>query len=387
MSLKNWINAAAFLSVVVAYGGAAEAQSGSSNPEYDAWVAGNQMYHHPITGLAGQIYSVAQNGAALVTRRVAVRETFQSGPQILGYLSPGDVVCISNNSTIGPDGFLNIALADNGALMGGDVPNDGTLVPAQSAGQCSSIAEQLDSSGNPQEVAQEAAAAVVQQQVTAQQNADELDDMGKFLENMLPLLAATVLMFFFLSQRYPKLSKKAGTPLSEEQKNALFPGFIIKRDELYMRGNELYRVNDSGEGISLKKWLFTKETGEFYKITGDGGGGNVVVSTLSYRERWRAYWKFSDSRKIWAWPPMAFFCSFGLLFIYLGASENDKFTSWVGILLGIPGFLLLPWCMWPKTAFEAKIAGPEPLRREIHDYGPETATSPVDHPAADDLTY
>lgn len=387
MKWKGLLGAFAVVVTLVWSGGAAKAQSAAPLDEqkYQAWVDDNNTRGFPSTGTPGQVYTIYPQGAILALKSGNVYDKPPSGKdgtaKIYGHFSAGDHICMES-ATVGPDGMVTFFEdGDNMSMLGMVAPNDGSFEPdPDNPTQCGGLAEALDSAGKPQEIAGEAA-----------QNAASIstaaNDLGKWFGASIPLLIVSGIMTFILSQLYPKPPQATGTPLSEEQRKKLFPGFAIKPTELYVRQNEIIRVNDSGAAIGLHKWNFDPTTGEFHKITGDAGGGRIVVNQNSYKERWRKYWQFSNGRKIWGWPPMLFCCAVALLFIYLGTSENAGFTTGIAICFGIPGFALLPLCLWPKTAFEAKYAGPQPLQRRTDDFGPDAATSPVNHPASDDLDY
>jgi hypothetical protein len=96
-------------------------------------------------------------------------------------------------------------------------------------------------------------------------------------------------------------------------------------------------------------------------------------------------------RKIIGWACVLILGPLSVFFMAIHGWQRlpaDVYTTEIlGIMTGFFGFAALAFVVWPSLAFEASLAGPEPLKRKFDDFGPSAATAPAGHPAQDDLTY
>jgi len=171
--------------------------------------------------------------------------------------------------------------------------------------------------------------------------------------------------------------------MTASEAQALFPGFIVKDGDFEKAGQDYVRVNYNGYRYNLKNWQFDNATGEFCRIV-SRERGNVVLLDRTPRPKRVAEWFRLRRVMKWAYIVLSIL---GIVTVggWILAPDGD-FAVAMLIAFCCLGAITLGGAVdfwWAKRKL-----GPHPLeKKQGEDFGPQAATSPVDHPAGNDLAY
>jgi len=149
----------------------------------------------------------------------------------------------------------------------------------------------------------------------------------------------------------------------------VYAGFAIRAGDLEYSGKKLYRVNSDGFRFNLKKWHFSDQSGEFFRVT-NTIGKNVVFNTTPYSKRFvknaKSVWKKVG---IWSVAALATLVSLGLgdmAFNYHGSVAGGYFALICAMALSIFALIKIVPLI---TNQDLKAIGPEPLPRVVPEFG------------------